>query len=98
MTYSASSVPILQLGISGKNMTEQMLNDAALNTIRPQLSTVQGTVMPAPYGGKQRQVSINLDQAAMQSKGIAPADLLSAHGSTECCYAIGHDQDRQQRI
>ena len=78
VTYSASSVPILQLGISGDGLSEQMLNDYAQNVIHSQLITVPGSVVPSAYGGKQRQVTINLDQPAMQSKGIAPGALLNA--------------------
>ncbi len=78
LNFSASSVPILQIGVSGKNMNEQQLNDAAANFIRPGLITVPGAVIPLPYGGKQRQIDINMDQAAMEAKGIAPGDLLSA--------------------
>jgi multidrug efflux pump subunit AcrB len=78
VTYSASSVPILQLGISGEGLSEAMLNDYAQNVIHSQLITVPGSVVPSAYGGKQRQVTINLDQAAMQSRGIAPSDLLNA--------------------
>jgi multidrug efflux pump subunit AcrB len=78
INFSASSVPILQIGVSGSNLTEQQLNDAASNFIRPQLITVPGAVLPLPYGGKQRQIDINMDQAEMQAKGIAPGDLLNA--------------------
>ncbi len=78
INFSASSVPILQLGISGEEMSESQLNDYATNFIRTQLITVPGAVVPLPFGGKQRQISINMDQAAMQSKGIAPGDLLHA--------------------
>ena len=78
INFSASSVPILQLGVSGKGLSEQQLNDYATNFIRPQLITVNGSVVPLPYGGKQRQITISMDQAAMQSKGIAPGDLLNA--------------------
>jgi multidrug efflux pump subunit AcrB len=78
INFSASSVPILQIGVSGKGMTEQALNDAAANFIRPQLVTVPGAVMPLPYGGKQREVLVNMDQGEMQAKGVAPADLLNA--------------------
>ncbi len=78
INFSASSVPILQLGISGDGLSEAQLNDYATNYIRTQLVTVPGAVVPSPYGGKQRQISINMDQAAMQSKGIAPGDLLAA--------------------
>ena len=78
INFSASSVPILQLGVSGEGFNEQQLNDYAQNFIRPQLVSVPGAVIPLPYGGKQRQVTISMDQAAMQSKGIAPGDLLNA--------------------
>ena len=78
VTYSASSVPILQLGISGDGLSEATLNDYAQNVIHSQLITVAGSVVPSAYGGKQRQVTINLDQAAMQSRNIAPGDLLNA--------------------
>jgi CzcA family heavy metal efflux pump len=78
INFSASSVPILQIGLSGKNLSEQDLNDIATNTVRTQLVTVPGAVVPSPYGGKQRQVTINMDQNAMQSKGIAPGDILNA--------------------
>jgi CzcA family heavy metal efflux pump len=78
INFSASSVPILQLGISGQGLSEAQLNDYATNFIRPQLITVNGSVVPLPYGGKQRQINISMDQAAMQSKGIAPGDLLNA--------------------
>jgi len=78
INFSASSVPILQLGISGEGLSEAQLNDYATNFIRTQFITVPGAVVPSPYGGRQRQVSVNMDQAAMQSKGIAPGDVLSA--------------------
>jgi len=78
INFSASSVPILQLGISGEGLSEAQLNDYATNFVRTQLITVPGAVVPSPYGGRQRQVSVNMDQAAMQSKGIAPGDVLNA--------------------
>jgi CzcA family heavy metal efflux pump len=78
INFSASSVPILQLGISGEGLSEAQLNDYATNFVRTQLVTVPGAVVPSPYGGKQRQVSVNMNQAAMQSKGIAPGDVLNA--------------------
>jgi multidrug efflux pump subunit AcrB len=59
INFSASSVPILQLGLSGKGLSEQQLNDLALNFVRTQLITVPGAVIPLPYGGKQRQVMVN---------------------------------------
>ena len=78
INFSASSVPILQLGISGKGMGEETLNDLALNFLRTQLITVPGAVVPYPYGGKQRQVMINMNAGLLQSKGLSPQDLLNA--------------------
>ncbi|WP_263368473.1 efflux RND transporter permease subunit [Edaphobacter bradus] len=78
INFSASSVPILQLGVSGPGLSESQLNDYSANFIRPQLITVPGAIVPLPYGGKQREILISMDQAAMQSKGIAPGDLLNA--------------------
>jgi multidrug efflux pump subunit AcrB len=78
INFSASSVPIIQLGLSGKGMSEQALNDQGFNFLRPQLITVPGVVIPYPYGGKQRQVMINMDQNQMQAKGVSPTDVLNA--------------------
>jgi multidrug efflux pump subunit AcrB len=78
INYSASSVPILQLGLSGQGLSEQQLNDMGQNFIRPQLVTVPGAVVPWPYGGKQRQVMIDLDSTLLQSKGVSPQDVLDA--------------------
>ncbi len=77
LQYSASSVPIIQLGVSGQGLSEQQLNDFGLNFIRTQLVTVPGAGIPYPYGGKQRQVQVDLNLQAMQSKGLAPADIVS---------------------
>jgi multidrug efflux pump subunit AcrB len=76
--FSASSVPILQLGIAGEGISEQQLNDYATNFIRPQLTTVPGAVIPLTYGGKARQITVNMEPRLMQAKGVAPADLLNA--------------------
>src|ERR1700685_455852 len=78
INFSASSVPILQLGLSGEGMSEQQLNDLALNFVRTQMITVPGAVIPLPYGGKQRQVMINLDHNLMQARNISPTDVLNA--------------------
>ncbi|HTZ59405.1 MAG TPA: efflux RND transporter permease subunit [Acidobacteriaceae bacterium] len=78
INFSASSVPILQLGVSGKGLDEQQLNDVSQNAIRPQLVTVPGAVLPQPYGGKQPQITVNMDEHLMQSKGVSPGDLLAA--------------------
>ncbi len=78
INFSASSVPILQLGLSGKGLTEQQLNDYGLNFVRTQLVTVPGIVVPNVYGGKQRSIMINLDLKLLQSKHLSPADVLQA--------------------
>jgi len=78
LNYSASSVPILQLGLSGKGLSEVQLNDMGQNFLRPQLVTVPGAVVPYPYGGKQRQAMINLNSPALQSKGLSPEDVIQA--------------------
>jgi multidrug efflux pump subunit AcrB len=78
INYSASSVPILQLGLSGNGLSEQQLNDLGQNFMRPQLVTVPGSVIPFLYGGKQRQVMIDLNPGLLQSKGLAPQDVLNA--------------------
>src|SRR5437016_6659199 len=78
LAYSASSVPVLQLALSGQNLSEQQLNDYGLNFIRTQLVTVQGAAVPYPYGGKQRQVQVDLNTAALQSKGLSALDVVNA--------------------
>src|SRR6202045_9745 len=78
ITYSASTVPILQLGLSGNGMSEQELNDYGLNFIRTRLVTVAGAAVPYPYGGKQREVQVGLNTAALQSKGLSPLDVVNA--------------------
>src|ERR1700750_2901453 len=71
INFSASSVPIIQLGLSGEGLSEQQLNDAGLNFIRTQLATVEGASSPFPYGGKQREVMIDLDLHALQARGLS---------------------------
>ena len=76
--YSASSIPVVQLGISSQSMPEQGLSDNALNMLRPQLVTVPGAAIPYPYGGKMRVMSVDLDTAALLAKGLTPADVVNA--------------------
>jgi CzcA family heavy metal efflux pump len=78
IVYSASSVPIVQIGISSTSLPEQALNDLSVNFIRPQLTTVPGAAIPYPYGGKQRVVAVDIDTAAMQAKGLTPVDVVNA--------------------
>ena len=76
--YSASSIPVIQLGLSSATMSEQGLFDLALNAIRSRLVTIPGVAIPYPYGGKSRVVSVDLDTKALQSKGMAPVDVVNA--------------------
>ena len=78
ITYNASSVPILQLALSGNRLSEQQLFDYGVNFIRTRLITVPGVAIPWPYGGKQRQVQVDLDIQALQSKGLSPMDVVNA--------------------
>jgi multidrug efflux pump subunit AcrB len=77
VNYNASSVPVLQLALSGPGLSEQQLNDLALNFLRPQLVTVPGAAVPYPYGGKLRQIQVNVDSALLQSKGLSAQDLVN---------------------
>lgn len=76
--YSASSVPVLQLGLTSKTLSETQMNDLGTNFVRTQLSTVQGASVPPPYGGKSRQIMVDLDPQALQAKGLSPIDVSSA--------------------
>jgi multidrug efflux pump subunit AcrB len=78
INFSASTVPIIQLGLSGKNLSEQQLNDAGLNFIRPVLVSVRGAVIPNVYGGKQRSIMVYLDPKKLQAESLSPADVLQA--------------------
>ncbi|PYL71011.1 MAG: RND transporter, partial [Verrucomicrobia bacterium] len=76
--YSASNVPILQIGLSSKTLAEQQLYDIGLNFIRTQLATVQGAQVPLPYGGKSRQIMVDIDPAKLYGKGLSPTDVSNA--------------------
>ena len=76
--YSASTVPILQIGLSGKNLSEQQLNDYASNFIRPQLATIPGAALPLPYGGKVRQIMVDIDSQKLLANGLSPQDIVAA--------------------
>ena len=76
--YNASSVPVPMLGVSGQGFNEQQLNDISTNTVRTQLATVEGAQAPFPYGGKTRQIQVDLDIHALQAKGLSPTDVVNA--------------------
>ncbi|MFT3804543.1 MAG: efflux RND transporter permease subunit [Burkholderiaceae bacterium] len=76
--YSASSIPVIQLGLSSPTLPEQDLFDHAVNTLRPRLITIPGVAVPFPYGGKNRLVSVDLDTKALQAKGLTATDVVNA--------------------
>ncbi|HWW18379.1 MAG TPA: efflux RND transporter permease subunit, partial [Candidatus Saccharimonadales bacterium] len=76
--YSASTVPVIQIGLTSDSLSEQAIFDFGNNFIRTQLATVQGAALPFPYGGKQRLVSVDLNSEALQSKGLSPVDIVNA--------------------
>src|SRR5213082_307615 len=76
--YSASNVPILQVGLTSKSLSEQQLYDIGLNFIRTRLATVQGAQVPLPYGGKSRQIMVDIDPQKLYGKGLSPVDVSNA--------------------
>jgi len=76
--YSASTVPVIQIGLTSDSLSEQAIFDFGNNFIRTQLATVQGAALPFPYGGKQRLISVDLNSEALQSKGLSPVDIVNA--------------------
>ncbi|HEY3783063.1 MAG TPA: efflux RND transporter permease subunit [Fimbriimonadaceae bacterium] len=100
LQYSASSVPILQLGLSSPSMSESQLYDTGTNIIRTQLATVQGASIPLPYGGKSRLVSVDIDNAALQAKGLTPNDLDNAINAQNLILPTGTQKigDREYNI
>jgi CzcA family heavy metal efflux pump len=88
--YSASSVPILQMGISSKSLSEQELFDYGLNFIRTQLATVQGASVPLPYGGKPRQIMVDLNPDALFAKGLSPSDVSAAINAQNLILPAGN--------
>ncbi len=92
LTYNAASVPILQLALSSDKLSEQELFDLATNFIRTQLATVQGASIPYPYGGKQRQVMVDLNQKELQSKGLSAQDVQSAIGDQNLILPTGTEK------
>ena len=89
LNYNASTVPILQLAMSGKGLSEQNLFDLGVNLVRPPLVTVQGAAIPFPYGGKQRLVQIDLNPAALQARGLSAQDVAAALAAQNLIVPIG---------
>src|SRR5450755_1113059 len=78
ITYTASSTPIVQLGLSSKTLPEQQLFDLGNNFLRSQLATVPGAATPYPYGGKIRQIQVDLDMPRLQANGLSPNDIVNS--------------------
>jgi multidrug efflux pump subunit AcrB len=89
ISYSASSIPVIQLGLSSPKLSEQALNDTALNFLRPQLVTIPGAAVPYPYGGKSRLISVDLDTRALLAKGLTPFDVVSAFNAQNLILPTG---------
>jgi multidrug efflux pump subunit AcrB len=87
--YSASSVPVLQLGLSGDGLTEQQLNDFGQNFVRTQLATVQGAALAFPYGGKQRQVQVDINTHKLQAYGLSASDVVNAMNAQNIILPAG---------
>jgi multidrug efflux pump subunit AcrB len=80
---------VIQLGLSSPTLSEQDLNDAALNFLRPQLVTIPGAAVPYPYGGKSRLISVDLDTRALLAKGLTPSDVVSAFNAQNLILPTG---------
>src|SRR6266542_4240165 len=89
LRFIASSVPILQLSLSSEKLSESEVYDYALWQLRTQLSTIQGLTLPAPYGGKERQIMVDLDTRAMQSRGVSAKEIADAVNAYNLAYPTG---------
>jgi multidrug efflux pump subunit AcrB len=89
LSFNASSVPILQLALASKSLPEARLFDYGQNFIRPQLATVQGAAIPSPYGGRVRQIQIDLDQHALQARGLSAQDVVIALAKQNLATPVG---------
>ena len=92
LSYNASSVPILQLALSSNTLSESRLYDLANNVLRTDLATVAGASIPFPYGGKQREVSVDLDPAALRAHGLTPADVSAAIAAQNLILPAGTEK------
>ncbi|HKQ85677.1 MAG TPA: efflux RND transporter permease subunit [Candidatus Acidoferrales bacterium] len=89
ITYNASTVPVLQLALSGQGLNEQELFDSGVNFIRPQLVTVPGAAIPYPYGGKQRTIMVDLNLPELQAKNLSPVDVAGTIASQNLILPAG---------
>src|ERR1700758_4669161 len=89
IAYTATNVPVLRVGMSGQGLSEQQLNDLALQFVRTQIITVPGAAVPYPYGGKQRYVSVDLNYQKLQALKLTPTDVVNAMGSQNLILPSG---------
>ncbi|WP_090313685.1 efflux RND transporter permease subunit [Duganella sp. CF517] len=89
INYNAATVPILQVALSGKGLSEQQLSDLGTNTVRTPLVSVPGAAIPLPYGGKQRQVQIDVDPALLQARGLSAQDIANALAAQNVLTPVG---------
>jgi multidrug efflux pump subunit AcrB len=89
LNYNASTVPIIQVALAGEGLTEQNLFDIATNQLRTPLVTVPGAAIPWPFGGKQRQIQIDLDPAALQARGLSAQDVANALAAQNIITPVG---------
>src|SRR6202166_479383 len=92
VNYSASTVPVIQLALSGKGLTEQNLADLGVNFVRPRLVTVQGAGIPWPFGGKSPQVMFDLDTAALEARGLTGLDVANALAAQNLITPVGSEK------
>lgn len=89
LNYNASTVPILQIALSGQSLSEQQLADLGLNVIRTRLVTVPGAAIPFPFGGKSRQVQIDLNLQEIQARGLSSIDVANALAAQNLITPVG---------
>jgi multidrug efflux pump subunit AcrB len=89
LNYSASTVPIIQVALSGEGLTEQNLADIGINQLRTPLVTVPGAAIPYPFGGKQRQVQIDLNSSALQARGLSGQDVSNTLAAQNLITPVG---------
>jgi multidrug efflux pump subunit AcrB len=89
LNYNASTVPIIQVALSGEGLTEQNLADLGINQLRTPLITVPGAAIPYPYGGKQRQIQIDLNSAALQARGLSGQDVANTLAAQNLITPVG---------
>src|SRR6201746_294528 len=92
LNYSASTVPIIHLALSGEGLTEQNLADIGINQLRTPLVTVPGAAVPYPYGGKQRQIQIDLNPNALQSLGLSGQDVANTLAAQNLITPVGTEK------